>query len=435
MWHTFGRAIDTCFARKNQLTIAASAELFRQVARIKTSVVQGISIHKAASHLEQCMLHGLGMLFVGASEPSSYVFPLVPHATVSDLPGAKTYSQIETILYWENLYKKEEARAKPLAKRVRERPNVSKYINDIIATISKRLAAASAPMAPALTVGLSSHALHRASAVNTNACPQLPIQWISTYGAWFLESLTTAFAYVGTTIREDQSVGKVLTGYKDPHLPYHHDGEGPSLWAGVLPASDAVRPALQERQRAHRYDVQRRHQGLECCAGILLIHLDVIAAETQKEQARSGSKSHYPYRFHEALDSTIATMDSFCRSKLSSRGGISFGLRGRQRTSLRSVIAAPVTPLCLQQPSRRCFPLWRQCSARYRSSAQCRSPTRLRTPAPRCAAVRQFAPTSSLTPPHFQIASTTGTRWSYDSQHRRRNNILSELTSRQASTS
>jgi len=42
-WHTFGHAIDTCFSRNNQLTLAASGELFLQVARIKTSVVQGIS--------------------------------------------------------------------------------------------------------------------------------------------------------------------------------------------------------------------------------------------------------------------------------------------------------------------------------------------------------------------------------------------------------
>ncbi|OWY99741.1 hypothetical protein PHMEG_00029209 [Phytophthora megakarya] len=28
MWHTFGRAIDTCSARKHQLTLSASGELF-----------------------------------------------------------------------------------------------------------------------------------------------------------------------------------------------------------------------------------------------------------------------------------------------------------------------------------------------------------------------------------------------------------------------
>ncbi|RAW20698.1 hypothetical protein PC110_g22859 [Phytophthora cactorum] len=34
MWHTFGRVIDTCFARKHQLLIAASGELFLHIARI-----------------------------------------------------------------------------------------------------------------------------------------------------------------------------------------------------------------------------------------------------------------------------------------------------------------------------------------------------------------------------------------------------------------
>ncbi|KAG3051273.1 hypothetical protein PC121_g17956 [Phytophthora cactorum] len=57
MWHTFGRAIDTCFARKHQLSVAASGELFLNIARIKTSVVQGVSIYKAPERWQQCMVH------------------------------------------------------------------------------------------------------------------------------------------------------------------------------------------------------------------------------------------------------------------------------------------------------------------------------------------------------------------------------------------
>eukprot|EP00644_Phytophthora_capsici_P007059 jgi/Phyca11/112678/e_gw1.22.409.1 len=146
MWHTFGRAIDTCFARKSQLSMAASGELFLHIARMKTSVVQGVSINKAAVHWEQCMLHALGMLFVGASKPSCYVFPPVPHAATPDLPGGKMYSQEEAIF-------------------------------------------------PSLTTGLSSHSLRRGSAAYANACPQLAIQWISARGACLLDSLTKAFAY------------------------------------------------------------------------------------------------------------------------------------------------------------------------------------------------------------------------------------------------
>ncbi|EGZ17424.1 hypothetical protein PHYSODRAFT_500802 [Phytophthora sojae] len=235
MWHTFGRAIDTCFARKSQLSMAISGELFLHLARIKTSVVQGISIYKAATHWEQCMLHSLGMLFVRASEPSSYVFPLVPHAAASDLPGEKTYSHDEAILYWENLEEKAEPRNE------REPP-------------TKR---ASSPLPPTLTAGLSSHSLRRGSAAYANASPQLAIQWISTRGAWLLDSLTKAFAYVGTTTREDQSPRWIPR--PAPAMRHAHDChlERASSCARVRPAANPARPALQERQQLHGHHAQR----------------------------------------------------------------------------------------------------------------------------------------------------------------------------------
>ncbi|KAG3021087.1 hypothetical protein PC119_g9737 [Phytophthora cactorum] len=198
--NAFGRAIDTCFARKNQLSISVSGGIFLHVARLKTTAIQGISIYKAATHWEQCMLHGFGMLFVGDSDPSSYVFPLVPHAAASDLPTYK---------------KKTDEQAEPPAKRARGRPNVSKYSNDIITLVSERLTKTS----DSLPAGLSCHSLRRGSVAYANASPQLVIQWILSRGAWLLDSLTKALAYVGTTTREDQCVGKVLAGYKDPHLP------------------------------------------------------------------------------------------------------------------------------------------------------------------------------------------------------------------------
>ncbi|OWZ11123.1 hypothetical protein PHMEG_00015907 [Phytophthora megakarya] len=171
--------------------MSTSGELFLHVARIKTFVVQDLSIYKAAVHWEQCMLHGLGMLLVGASESSGYVFPLVPHAATSDLPGEKT------------LEEKEDTSEAPPVKRVRAPPNVAKYINDIIIVVTERQRKASAPLPPELTAGLTSHSLRRGSAAYANASPQLSIQWISTRGSWMLDSLTKTFAYVGTTTRED----------------------------------------------------------------------------------------------------------------------------------------------------------------------------------------------------------------------------------------
>ncbi|OWZ18062.1 hypothetical protein PHMEG_0007916 [Phytophthora megakarya] len=188
-----GVGTDTCFARKNQLSGTASGELLLHVARIKTSVVQGISIYKAAEHWEQCMFHALGMLFAGTSEPSCYIFPL------SDLPGETAYSQDEAIMYWVNLDDKKEDI--PAPKRVRGRPNVSKYINDVITEVTGRAAKSSAPLPPDMTAGLPSHSLRRGAAAYANACPKLVIQWISTRGAWLVDSLPKAFAYVATTTR------------------------------------------------------------------------------------------------------------------------------------------------------------------------------------------------------------------------------------------
>ncbi|KAK1947706.1 hypothetical protein P3T76_001716 [Phytophthora citrophthora] len=67
-----------------------------------------------------------------------YVFPLVPHVVASDLPGEKTYSQEEAILYWENLEEKEDKPEAPPVKRVRGRPNVAKYINCIIIVVTDK---------------------------------------------------------------------------------------------------------------------------------------------------------------------------------------------------------------------------------------------------------------------------------------------------------
>ncbi|GAB9475757.1 hypothetical protein Gpo141_00012837, partial [Globisporangium polare] len=145
------------------------------------------------------MLHGLGMLVAGSPELSSYVFPLVPRVAVSDLPGGQTHSQDEAILFWESLEAKQETSAEPPAKRVRTRPNISKYINDLIGVASRHASSTLAADASQMTPGLSSHSLRRGAAAYANACPKLAIQWISTRGAWLLDSLTKAFAYVGTT--------------------------------------------------------------------------------------------------------------------------------------------------------------------------------------------------------------------------------------------
>ncbi|KAE9074522.1 hypothetical protein PF010_g24647 [Phytophthora fragariae] len=174
--------------------------------------------------------------------------------------------------------------------------------------VTERVSKASAPLPPTITAGLSSHSLRRGSAAYANASPKLAIQWISTRGAWLLDSLTKAFAYAGTTTREDQSVGKVLAGYNDPHLPC----ATPSIRTlqEVLPALEYAQLLSLKTQLFRTVsgftDVTLNVDTLVLDAVMAspLIHLEEISAAVAKEQASSGYTSHYLYRFHVALDTT-----------------------------------------------------------------------------------------------------------------------------------
>ncbi|KAE8911164.1 hypothetical protein PF003_g4644 [Phytophthora fragariae] len=149
-------------------------------------------------------------------EPSEYLFPLVPRYAESDLPDGQTYTQEEAVIYWESLHSGIDSEQQPAAKRERKRPNIASYITEVTRDTLKMM---SPSQQQAMTPNLTSHSLRRGAAAYANASPKLAIQWISTRGAWLLESLTKAFAYIGTTTREDQSVDKVLAGYQSPDLP------------------------------------------------------------------------------------------------------------------------------------------------------------------------------------------------------------------------
>ena len=66
-----------------------------------------------------------------------------------------------------------------------------------------------------LTKGLKSHSLRRGSAQWANACYKIAIQWLCTRGHWAMDALCKAFAYIGTTLTEDQKIAKRLSGW-DP---------------------------------------------------------------------------------------------------------------------------------------------------------------------------------------------------------------------------
>ncbi|KAE8993409.1 hypothetical protein PR002_g20246 [Phytophthora rubi] len=176
-----------------------------------------------------------------------------------------------------------------------------------------------------MTVGLLSHSLRCGSAAYANASPKLAIQWISTRGAWLLDSLTKAFAYVGTTTREDQSAGKVLADYNDPHLPC------------VTPSIRTLQedlPALEYAQLLSlKIQLFRTVSGftdvtlnvdtlvLDAVMASVLIHLEEISAAVAKEQTSSEYTSFYLYCFHVALDTTNTALGAGRQRMIRGGGG------------------------------------------------------------------------------------------------------------------
>ncbi|GMF39850.1 unnamed protein product [Phytophthora fragariaefolia] len=98
MWDTFGRAIDTCFAREVQISIAASGELFSRIVCIKTFVfTQKLALNWLSSgslpgeldflsHYPN-ILHTLGQTRVKSKVLTEYETPDLPVSTptVGDL--------------------------------------------------------------------------------------------------------------------------------------------------------------------------------------------------------------------------------------------------------------------------------------------------------------------------------------------------------------
>lgn len=195
-----------------------------------------------------------------------------------------------------------------------------------------------------MTPGLSSHSLRHGAAAYANTCPKLAIQWILTRGAWLLDSLTKAFAYVGMTMREDQSVGKVLAGFKDSDLPC------------ATPSIRTLKQQLSNLEFAQLATLRSKlfvnvtgftDSSLNVASGVLdavlasmLIHQEEVGSAVHKQQKATGFTSHYIYRFYEAIDATNVAIGS----RLTMATCVGWG--ERMRTTLKTENFAQVGTSC-----------------------------------------------------------------------------------------
>jgi hypothetical protein len=131
-----------------------------------------------------------------------------------------------------------------------------------------------------LTRNLQSHSLRRGAAQHVNSSPKISISWLCTRGNWAMDSLSKAFAYIGTTLEDDRKVAKRLSAWEPdeavvtPHLSvlFHtlHTEESKTL--------QKVQHKLFENCRNYAPDSGYNiTDGLyHACFASILIHIEIL---------------------------------------------------------------------------------------------------------------------------------------------------------------
>lgn len=227
-WHMLGRSVDSCWLLKSQLAVMSEGELFVTFTRLKTSTLQGVSMYNHRSDWMLCPIHALAVAIITDPMPSALVFnmfsqneiaPALMVNTTTSRVGA--VSQLEASAAGvvddeaenENLYIN-------ASSNVRKRPSAAQFINFRLRALEQQYmdnpeaVARSLGFVP-LTAGLQSHSMRRGAAQWVSACYKIAVQWLCSRGMWMMDSLSKAFAYIGTTLKEDQKVAKRLSDW-DP---------------------------------------------------------------------------------------------------------------------------------------------------------------------------------------------------------------------------
>jgi NADPH:quinone reductase-like Zn-dependent oxidoreductase len=159
---------------------------------------------------------------------------------------------------------------------------------------------------------MTSHSIRRGAAAYASASPKLAIQWISTRGAWLLESLTKAFAYIGTMTKADQSVAKVLAGYSSPDLPVATPTIA-DLQQRLSVVENGQLVTLRDELYRHVLGFQDDRFNVDlpvvdATMASLLMHLETVLAATSDESTTPAFVSRYLYALERAIGATNARL-------------------------------------------------------------------------------------------------------------------------------
>ena len=205
-------------------------DIFISFSRLKTSTSQGISIYPSKESWEICPVLVLAVSFITATISSKFVFnhlkleKLQPEVdamfgAISQLEGQVHGGIDESSVSCIDASVKVESR---------KRPSAAQFTNKRLQMLEKEFLSQTQTHLSigenTLTSNLQSHSLRRGAAQHVNSSPKISISWLCTRGNWAMDSLSKAFAYIGTTLEDDQKVAKRLSMWEpdeavvSPHL-------------------------------------------------------------------------------------------------------------------------------------------------------------------------------------------------------------------------
>ncbi len=173
---------------------------------MKSVTEQGTALFLDRDHFATCPVHAIAIAVIMQTVPCADLLGHIPiaNSTPQQTIPDNGMSLLDSIACQSTRNEANESTAKNRAS-----PGIHAYVNRLLS----RVVACCMQNGDSLTKGLTSHSFRRGAAQNANGDAKLSPQWILDRGGWSLSSLSKGFAYITNTTKEDQKVGKSLTGW------------------------------------------------------------------------------------------------------------------------------------------------------------------------------------------------------------------------------
>ncbi|EGZ13765.1 hypothetical protein PHYSODRAFT_426200, partial [Phytophthora sojae] len=150
MWYLYGRSSDAETVEKSQLSILPGGVLFLRFKRVKTALLQGISLFKDPTNFLTCPLQALAVALVMQKAPSQRMFPqfIAKKHRSDDIDDVQELTLIELLEVDDDQPSMEESEA-PSTKRAV--PGAQAYVNRLLVRVKKLADLRSIRMTPDLT--------------------------------------------------------------------------------------------------------------------------------------------------------------------------------------------------------------------------------------------------------------------------------------------